>query len=155
MIPRLIVLFFLPFLSRQKQKRFRKTIYPQPLLSQNPLRASLFLQVGHHAHGNNAVRIINHAVRTGTAFDFVNRFHTGNNLSPYRVLMIKERRIRKADEKLTVGGIRIHGARHRNRAAFVRQIVKFGFQIKSAAAGAVAARVARLRHKAFNHPVKL
>ena len=60
----------------------------------------------------------------------------------------------KTNKKLTVGGIRIHRASHRNRAAQMRPTVKFGFQFFAAAAGSGAERTTGLRHKTVDHAMK-
>ena len=102
------------------------------------LRGFIISKIGDNAHADNFIRIINRAVLSFAAFDKVDKFHARSNFAPDRILAVQPRAVGKADEKLAVAGIRVHGPCHRNRAALMRVAVKFRFQLFAGAAGTVA-----------------
>src|SRR6476646_1052173 len=89
-----------------------------------------------------------------SALDLVDVFHAFDHLAPNRVLVVEEAGVVKADEKLTVPGIGIAGARHRHSAADMGLTVEFGLELRTRPAGASALRASRLRHETVNHAVE-
>src|SRR5262245_31716424 len=58
------------------------------------------------------------------ALDLVDILHAFGHSAPDRVLTIEERRVGKANEELAVAGVRVGGARHRDRAAHMLFLVE-------------------------------
>src|SRR6202035_4687849 len=69
------------------------------------------------------------------ALDLVDVLHARGHLAPHRVLLVEERGIVEADEKLAIARIGIGGARHRGGAAHMRLGVEFGLELLAGAAG--------------------
>src|SRR6476620_5879493 len=86
--------------------------------------------------------------------DLVDIFHAFDHLAPNRVLVVEEAGVVKADEKLTVPGIGIAGARHRHSAADMGLTVEFPLELLPRPAGSGALRASRLCHEAVNHAVE-
>src|SRR6185312_16430205 len=61
---------------------------------------------------------------------------------------------READEELAVGTVGTLRARHRAGAARMLAGIELGLELAAGAAGAVAARIAGLRHEAVDDAVK-
>jgi hypothetical protein len=111
----------------------------------------------HEFHGLTNNGFYNHAwVRWWLTFwQGVNIFHTFGDLAPYCVLAVQKFGIAKADEKLAVGAVRVHGAGHRTGSAYMRLAVKFLRQIRLIRTTCASAqRTTALRHKAINDAVK-
>src|SRR5215204_2926751 len=116
---------------------------------------SFRLGVGGDLHLDDLVGVADAAVaRLVALLDLVDVLHSGLDLAPDRVLAVKERGWREADEELAVGAVRVLGAGHRQGAAHVLLVREFGLQLGAGAAGAGAGRVAGLRHETVDDAVE-
>src|SRR6185369_10010712 len=77
-----------------------------------------------------------------------------NHLAECGVLVIKEAAIAGYNEELAVGAIGIRRAGHGNNAACVVRGVELSRKLLARTAGAIAARVARLRHETVDDAVE-
>ena len=72
-----------------------------------------------------------------------------------RIFIIQVKTRLKADEELAVRGIGFVRARHRHRAAQMRNAVKFSLEVRKLRTTLACARwIARLCHESVNHAVK-
>src|SRR6185437_2516852 len=86
--------------------------------------------------------------------DRVDEFHARLDLAEDRVLAVEEWRRREADEELAVGAVGVLRARHAQRAAHEMRRIELGLELLARATSAVAARIAGLRHEAFDHAME-
>src|SRR5579883_3327024 len=75
------------------------------------------LDVGGNLHANDLVGILDHAALRIALLDRVDIFHARHDLTEERVLAVKERRRREADEELAVGAVGARRTRHADAAA--------------------------------------
>ncbi len=86
------------------------------------------------------------------ALELVDDIHAGRHFADDGILAVEEVAVRKHDEELAVGRVRVAGARRTDDAALERHVGEFRRHVRIfGAAGAVAVlAVAGLRHEAFD-----
>src|SRR5579883_2516108 len=127
---------------------------PSPVNGRRGIQLRRLPRIRRDLHPDDPVRILDRAAAARALLDRVDMLHAGDDLAPDRVLAVEMRRRRKTDEELAVGTVRVGGPRHRAGAADMLLVAELGGELSARAAGAVAARIAGLRHEAGDDAVK-